>query len=103
MVIGFDTFELRMLCEDEATAIAAYGIDATHLMAALADLDAAPSLADLPHGMIQVREDGRFAVEYPPVVLVLVPSHKNQPMDDKGQLNQGKVTRVKVMEIQRRA
>ena len=103
MVIGFETPELRSLCEDEAVAIAAYGADASPLKAALADLDAAPSLPDLPPGTIQVRGEGWIAMECPPIVLLFVPNHQRHQLDDKGQINQGKVTRVKVMGIERRA
>lgn len=103
MVIGFETPELRSLCEDEALAIAAYDADALQLMAALADIVAAPSLLDLPPGVIQVRNDGRIAMEYPPIIVFFVSNHKNQPVDAKGQVHQGKVTRVKVMGIERRA
>lgn len=103
MVISFQTADLRLLCEDQAAASAAYNVDASQLMAALADLDAAPSLLDLPYGTVLIRDDGRLTIEYEPIVLVFVPNHKKLPLDDNGHLDQGKVMRVKVMEIERRA
>lgn len=102
MVIGFETTKLRSLCEDEMIASEMYGDAAPQLKAALADLVAAPSLLDLPPGAVNARRDGRYSVDYPAISVIIVQNHTKPPLDDHGCLEQAKVSRVKVMEIEHR-
>lgn len=101
MVIGFETPQLRALCEDEATAITLFGADTPHLLAALADLDSAPSLEDLPPGTAVATEgrNDRFVVEYGPICLLFMLNQKVISLDKYGLVDASKVTRVKVIEI----
>lgn len=103
MVIGFETINLRSLCEDESIASETYGEAAMQLQAALADLVAAPSLLDLPAGVVNTRQDGRYSVDYPEISVVFTQNHVKPPLDDHGHLKESTVSRVKVMEIEHRA
>lgn len=101
MVISFETAELRELCEDEAAAQKEFGLDAEQLLAVLADLNAAPTLEDLPPGLVSliVGIADNYRIKYGNISLAFSLNHKKIPRNERGNVKKGKVTRVKVVEV----
>lgn len=103
MLIQFDTADLRSMCEDAELATQQFGSDARLLLSGLADLISAPSLSELPPGITEpVAETSiQYRIAAGAFRLIFSPNHKVSPIDKAGNLDARKVTRVKVIMIER--
>ena len=105
MVLAFETSELRALCENEVAAHEEFGENAQYLFAILAELDSAPTLADLPTGIAQPTGEAirQFVVERGSMQITFVINQKKVSLQKSGELDSSKVMRVKVIEVSRHA
>ena len=103
MLLQFENLDVRRVCEDEASAIAALGEEAQALFAVLSDLRAARNLSEVPATALEFDADHarRFYAQLESSRLALSQNMQNVPLDEHGRLQLQEVTRVRVLEILR--
>jgi proteic killer suppression protein len=100
--LSFANATLQTLCEQEKRARRDLGFDAaSKLKRRLADLEAAPNVAELvagrPHPLTGDRS-GQYAVDLAGALrLVFVADHDEVPRHDDGGINWPKVTNIKIV------
>ena len=106
MEIAFESKQLREICEDEDKAKYEFGVSVTEkLMGRLADLRAATSVKDLVAGWpreLGDSQDRHFAVDLcEGYSIVFCSNHITVLEIDSGKVNWSKVSRVKILEIEK--
>ena len=106
MEIAFDSLLIRQICEDASHAVQNLGPEvADALMDRLADLDAATAVTDILLGrprVIQNETDEVMAIDLcNGYTMVFATNHKNKPTDEDGRIVWDRVTRVKILQIQK--
>lgn len=105
--LAFATKALRSLCEDKSIAERELGMEsAGRLRRRLADLRAARSLADLlAGGLVQDLWPATYELSFrlSGSSLVLRVNHHAVPIDDLGNIDWKRVTRVKIVRIEKRS
>jgi plasmid maintenance system killer protein len=101
---AFESKDLRTLCEDQARAKASLGDVAAHaLKNRLADLRAATHAADLPAGRprpLDESDRNQMAVDLSDGYrLVFAANHRQNPTAGSGEVDWQRVTRVKILRI----
>lgn len=104
--LAFETKCIRYICENEERAKSKFG---EHVAAALrhriADLGAAQSAADIFIGNPRVVDRGGILLKVLDLCdgwrLVFQANHPNNPVDDAGNLIWERVTRIKIVAIER--
>lgn len=104
--LAFDTRRLRTICENEATANEELGVEvASTLRHRLADLCAVRTLKDLIVGRPRVLDDmdGQVMVIdlYDGYQLVFCANHVNNPRTGSGKVDWVRVSRIKILRIER--
>lgn len=105
MEISFKNKGLKDLCEQASLAQRKLGTNmARKLHARLADLIAAPSMADLPQAgrphLLKGDRAGEFALDLVhPQRLVFEPAHSSVPLSEDGGIDLSRVTRVCIIWI----
>jgi hypothetical protein len=104
MELSFRTRTLRSVCEDEAKAVAAYGERvAAQLRLRVADLRAAPSVADLPPivtSLASGEEAGLRVAVSSEYVLRCRSSHRADAHDPEGAVDWRRVHRLQLLDIE---
>ena len=104
MVISFETTKLRTICESSEEADAEFGQEiANRLRTRLADLAAAPSVGELPHGLpAAIRLNGMeaWALRVSEALrIAFVVNHAKHQGGVVGRIEWEKVRRVKLIDI----
>lgn len=104
MELSFKSKKLRELCERNQVANEQLGEDlARFLHDALAELRAAPSIADISdwENRMKMGRKDRFVFQFGmEVELTLGPNHINNPVDEVGNLVWGNVSSVKILKVE---
>lgn len=106
MEVAFDSELLRSICEDQAVATKELGpAVAETLQRRLADLRAANAVNDLPagHPRVSILEDDEYLLIdlSDGYVIALQVNHRRNPTNEGGELEWGRVSRLKVIRIGR--
>lgn len=106
MVLAFDNQELREKCEDNDFAYKEFGREASDaLRGRLADLDACNNVLDIPignPGRIEYNNDECYKVDIDKdYKLIFSCNHTKRPTNESGQIDWGKVTRIKLLELRK--
>jgi toxin HigB-1 len=102
--LAFSTQALRTLCETEAAAERQFGAEcAAVLRRRLADLRAAPGVADLVAGRVRPgpAKDQLVIDLTDDIVIVFCANHSKTPRATSHEVDWAKVTRVKILRIGR--
>ena len=103
MQLAFESVSLRSICENEDLAITALGATiAGTLKRRLADLVAARSIYELPAGNPRPKQDEPecWVIDLAEnIYLFLQANHPRNPLTEGGNIDWGRVTRVKVTRI----
>ena len=103
--IAFDSIALRTICESEAHAKTTLGLRVAEVLKhRLADIRAATSIDDLiagkPHLINEI--DQHMAIDLSDGYrIVICANHLKNPIMKSGRLNWSKVSRVKILRIER--
>lgn len=106
MEVAFDSELLRSICEDQAVATNELGpAVAGTLQRRLADLRAANAVSDLPagHPRVSILENDKYLVIdlSEGHVIALQANHRRNPTNERGGVEWGRVSRLKVIRIDR--
>lgn len=103
MEIAFDTISLRKLCESESEAQRKLGVEiAKNLKRRLADLRAATSVKDLVAGRPRELDGARYRLDLSEGCLIIFcANHTTVPELKSGKVDWTRVSRVKLLEIER--
>ena len=102
--LAFETKELRNICENEAEAKRQFGNAVAEVLKhRLADLDAATSPRDLIAGNPRIGPSNDvmtvdLSEDYH---LVFTPNHPHNPTKAAGDIDWGKVSRIRILQIRR--
>ena len=103
--IAFNSIELRTICESEAHAKTAFGAQVAEVLKhRLADIRAATSINDLIAGKPRIIDgkDQHMAIDLcNGYRIVICANHLKNPTMKSGRLNWSKVSRVKILQIER--
>jgi hypothetical protein len=102
--LSFHNIEIRHICEDNSFALRKYGnVVAEKLKSRLSDMLSADSPLDLPTGDLLIYKNGEYycckidlSEGYQ---LIFCQNHIKVPLCDSGEINWGKVSRVKILNI----
>lgn len=102
--LSFENKQLRALCERENRAKAVLGDEvAKRLRARIADIDAASTYVDLVIGsprIVEYKDRECLVISLTnDLHLIMIPNHRNNPVDTDGKLDWGRVRRLKLIEI----
>lgn len=101
--MAFNSKELRVLCEDEDTAMARLGaLVSPKLHARLADMDAARNVFELVAGNPSVVENDAEKYRIDIVEgwqIIFCSNHVNAPVNAENLINWSQVNRVKILEL----
>jgi hypothetical protein len=102
---SFENKDLRKLCEDEQAAIEKYGMEISmKLQGRIADITAATTVNDLLAGnpALLDKESNNYKVDLSiNHLLVFCSANTKVPQQSDGSINWEKVTRIKILEIQK--
>jgi hypothetical protein len=101
VLLQFDSREIRAICESRGKAIEVLGEPAYSILSMVADLYAAPTLADLPPHLIEAigADDVTFRMGTAGRYLHFRVGHTTIPRNAGGRLEPEKVRRVKIISI----
>lgn len=102
--LAFETKELRNICENEAEAMRQLGDAVAEVLKhRLADLDAATSPDDLIAGNPRIApgKDAMTIDLSEGYTLVFTPNHPHNPTKAAGEIDWGKVSRIRILQIRR--
>lgn len=99
VLFQFESREIRAICESRGKAIEILGEPAHSILSMVADLHAAPTLADLPPHLIEVvgTDDMTFRMGSAGRYLHFRVGHTTIPRHADGRLEPEKVRRVKII------
>ena len=99
--IAFASRDLREICENDTTAREKLGQQVTRkLITRLAELDAASSVLELPHGCpYSFKEKKAIFDLLDGYKLVISPNHPDNPVTDSDGIDWSRVYRIKVTDI----
>ncbi len=107
MDLAFDSLLLRSICENEEVAASELGPKVAEILKhRLADLLAATTINDIVVGnpRLITNEDGQQQMGFDLIdsyQIVLSANHKRNPLDKDGKIDWQKVSRVKIVQIER--
>jgi len=104
--LSFTNTEIRKICEDNTVAKETYGQEVAYkLKSRLADLIAADNVMDLPVGNIFMYNNGdayKCKIDLSGgYKIIFCQNHVKVPLDDNGETNWSKVSRIKILQISR--
>jgi hypothetical protein len=100
--LAFHTKLIRLICESEDEASVQLGVAVAEILKhRIADMRAATSPRDLVVGRPRVEAGRQMRVDLKDDVTILFKAnHTSNPMNDANELDWGKVTRIKIMQIE---
>ena len=104
MQLSFESKALRAICENETEAKSKLGTKAASLLQhRLADLEAASSIDDLLLGNPRLRDgaggDTMVLDLCDGYIIAFTANHEKNPVTEDNQLDWGRVTRIKIIDI----
>jgi hypothetical protein len=105
--LAFDSIQLRSICESEEVAISELGPTvASILKHRLADLNAATSVSEILVGHPRILMSGEFNQHIvinlcDDYQIIISANHRRNPQSGNGNIDWRKVSRIKIMRIER--